>query len=185
MGTAGGGAIRIIAGAWRGTRIRVTASKGLRPTPNRVRETVFNWLRTDLPGARCLDLFAGTGALGFEAVSRGAASCDLIERERPLVDSLTELKNRLRANSIAVHHGDALQWLKEKPRRYDIVFIDPPFNTVGLAPLLDKLLDGWVAHKSKVYVEVDKDGLITQKHWQVLKQGATRDVNYALLQYRR
>ena len=94
MGTAGGGAIRIIAGAWRGTRIRVTAAKGLRPTPNRVRETVFNWLRTDLPGARCLDLFAGTGALGFEAVSQSASSCYLIKHKHPLKNNQTKLKNK-------------------------------------------------------------------------------------------
>ena len=185
MGIGESRTIRITAGIWRGTRIPVMAVRGLRPTPSRVRETVFNWLRTDLPGARCLDLFAGTGALGFEAVSRGAASCDLIERNRPLVEGLTALKSRLRASSITVYHDDALQWLKEEPRQYDVVFLDPPFDTIELKALLEALSEGWVVNESKIYVEVSRQDLTIQKDWQVLKQGTTRKVSYALLQYRR
>ena len=178
------GTVRIIAGDWRGTRIPVAAKAGLRPTPDRIRETVFNWLSGDLPGARCLDLFAGTGALGFEAVSRGAASCDLIEQDRDLVAALEALKERLAATSITIHQADAFTWLSGPPRHYDIVFVDPPFDATAVARVLDRLKGGWIVPESMIYIEAPRDGLPDALHWHALKRDATRQVSYALLQYR-
>ena len=178
------GTVRIIAGQWRGTRIPVVQKQGLRPTPDRVRETVFNWLAADLPGARCLDLFAGTGALGFEAVSRGAASCDLVEQDSALVTALGVLKQRLDATSITIHHAEVFAWLTGQPRCYDIVFVDPPFDDTAITRVLERLNGGWIVPQSTVYVEAPRNQLTEALGWQMLKCDATRQVSYALLQYR-
>ncbi len=149
-----------------------------------MRETVFNWLSDDLPGARCLDLFAGTGALGFEAVSRGAASCDLIEHDRILAEALCSLKDRLAATSIAIHHADAFTWLNGPPQRYDIVFVDPPFDSIAPMRVLERLNGGWIAPESMIYVEAPRDRWTDDDRWHALKRDATRRVSYALLQRR-
>src|SRR5690606_15336453 len=122
------GRIRIIGGTLRGSRLDVPDRPGLRPTADRVRETLFNWLQPVLPGARCLDAFAGTGALGLEAASRGAASVLALERDPALATALRAAVQRLGATTVEVHAADALAWLARPPdRRFDIVFLDPPF----------------------------------------------------------
>ena len=125
----GAGEIRIIGGLWRRTRLPVAQRPGLRPTPDRVRETLFNWLGQDLGGWRCLDAFAGTGALGFEAASRGAASVLMNEQDATLVQQLQRLRERLEAQTVRVLRGDALGCLRQvAPATLDLVLLDPPFD---------------------------------------------------------
>ncbi|NNM51111.1 MAG: 16S rRNA (guanine(966)-N(2))-methyltransferase RsmD [Pseudomonadales bacterium] len=149
--------VRIISGRWRGRWIEFLDSPGLRPTPNRVRETLFNWLQGYVPGARVLDLFAGSGALGFEAASRGASRCTLIERDARNIDMLQAQANKLVTDSIDIIQADALTWLKQ-PRHentYDVVFVDPPFD-LGLwqATLASLIQYQWLALGAQVYVEM-------------------------------
>jgi 16S rRNA (guanine966-N2)-methyltransferase len=147
--------LRIIGGAWRGRRIRFPGEGGIRPTPDRVRETLFNWLMAKVPGSRCLDLFAGSGALGLEALSRGAAHATFIERERVNVASLRETSALLAPGRSTVIEADALAWLAGPPQAFDIVFLDPPF-TAGVHAEAMRLLDarGWLAADAWIYIEM-------------------------------
>lgn len=121
--------VRIIGGQWKRTKLPVADLPGLRPTPDRVRETLFNWLGQDLDGWRCLDAFAGSGALGFEAASRGAAQVVMLERERSLSQSLNSIKAKLNADMVRIEPGDALAWMRRSPPgSFELVFIDPPFD---------------------------------------------------------
>jgi 16S rRNA (guanine(966)-N(2))-methyltransferase RsmD len=129
--------VRVIGGSWKRSKLPVADRPGLRPTPDRVRETLFNWLGQALAGWRCVDAFAGSGALGFEAASRGAAEVVLLERDPVLVASLAATKERLQAAAIRVERADALQWLGRAPAgAFDLVFLDPPFDSALLAPAL-------------------------------------------------
>jgi len=144
--------VRIIGGQYRRRLLDFPGSAGLRPTPDRVRETLFNWLGQDLPGWSCLDLFAGSGALGFEAASRGAGRVILIERERAAVDALEKNRTVLGATQIDILRADALAWLANSPETFDLIFVDPPFDS----DLAATVLPGLVRHlKSggQVYVE--------------------------------
>lgn len=125
----GAGEVRIIGGQWKRTRLKVVSKPGLRPTPDRVRETLFNWLGQDLTGWRCLDAFAGTGVLGFEAASRGAALVLMLEHDPALVAQLAAQQQRLGADAVRVQRGDAVSALRQAtPASVDLVFIDPPFD---------------------------------------------------------
>ena len=130
----------------------------LRPTPDRVRETLFNWLAADIEGARCLDLFAGTGALGFEAASRGAAAVVMVERERAAAVALSNAARTLGADNVMVVRADALRWRPAGGDRFDIVFLDPPYTgpmpEAALARL-DRI--GALAPRCRVYLETDRD----------------------------
>lgn len=129
--------VRIIGGLWKRSKLPVPALPGLRPTPNRVRETLFNWLGQDLSGWRVLDAFAGSGALGFEAASRGAAEVLLLERDAALCRSLQASATRLGASQVQVQSADALAWMARcAPARYELVLLDPPFDTGLQAPAL-------------------------------------------------
>lgn len=129
--------VRIIGGQWKRTKLPVSDVPGLRPTPDRVRETVFNWLGQNLSGWRCLDAFAGSGALGFEAASRGAADVVLIERDRKLAAGLAAVKQRLDAGQLRVENADALHWMARCPAAsFELVFIDPPFDATLMGPAL-------------------------------------------------
>ena len=126
--------VRLIGGQWKRSKLPVADRPGLRPTPDRVRETLFNWLGQDLSGWRCLDAFAGSGALGFEAASRGAAEVVLIERDPVLARSLAASQQRLKAEALRVETGDALAWMRRcAPQRFELVLLDPPFDA-GLLP---------------------------------------------------
>lgn len=128
------GEVRLIGGQWKRSKLPVIDKPGLRPTPDRVRETLFNWLGHDLTGWRCLDAFAGSGALGFEAASRGAAEVLLLERDADLVRSLRASQQRLKADTLQVEQADALAWMARcAPQRFDLVLLDPPFGA-GLQP---------------------------------------------------
>ena len=123
------GEVRLIGGRWKRSKLPVADRPGLRPTPDRVRETLFNWLGQDLAGWRVLDAFAGSGALGFEAASRGATEVLLLERDAVLVRGLSEVKARLKADAVQVLAADALAWLKRcTPERFELVLLDPPFD---------------------------------------------------------
>ena len=133
----GAGEIRIIGGQWKRTRLKVATQPGLRPTPDRVRETLFNWLGQDLTGWRCLDAFAGTGALGLEAASRGAAAVRLVEQDAALVAQLNTLQQRLGAANVVVQRGDGTTALRQTPPgTLDLVFLDPPFDSALFLPAL-------------------------------------------------
>jgi len=179
------GNVRLIAGQWRGTRLAVADAPGLRPTSDRVRETLFNWLMPKLPGARVLDLFAGSGALGLEALSRGAASAVLIERDPSLATALREVTARLPGGDAAtVVQGDALTWLGSQPDAgFDLAFVDPPFAAQLWDEVLPRLLpklaaDGWL------YLETPRAAASAlPAGWVSHREGHTREVRYAL--YRR
>ncbi|MGB7990077.1 MAG: 16S rRNA (guanine(966)-N(2))-methyltransferase RsmD [Candidatus Methylophosphatis roskildensis] len=150
--------IRIIGGAWRSRLLEVAAVPGLRPTPDRVRETLFNWLGQDLDGLTCLDLFAGTGALGFEAASRGAARVTMVERDGKTLAQLEANAARLEASNIEIRRADALDFLRETARGeahgFDLVFLDPPYRQGWLArvePLLGEVL----SEAALLYVEAE------------------------------
>ena len=125
----GNSSIRIIAGEWRSRRLPVIDVPGLRPSGDRSRETLFNWLQAHIPGSKCVDLFAGTGALGFEAASRGAVSVALLERDSRALAYLGRSKDLLNAEQVSIHHGVAMRWLDEQDAdTYNIIFVDPPFQ---------------------------------------------------------
>jgi 16S rRNA (guanine966-N2)-methyltransferase len=181
----GAGSVRIIGGRWRGTRLQVADSPGLRPSSDRVRETLFNWLQPVLPGARVLDLFAGTGVLGLEAVSRGAASARLVEAEPGLARALEAVVARLGAgDEISVHQGDALAWLGAQPGpAFDIAFVDPPF-AAGLWETVLAALPAVLAADAWLYVESPSAHVpVMSPEWALHRENRTRDVRYAL--YRR
>jgi len=131
--------VRIIGGQYRRRLLDFPGSAGLRPTPDRVRETLFNWLGQDLPGWSCLDLFAGSGALGFEAASRGAGRVIMIERDRAAIDALEKNRTTLGANQVDILRADALAWLANSHETFDLVFVDPPFDSNLAATVLADL----------------------------------------------
>ncbi|MFC0678942.1 16S rRNA (guanine(966)-N(2))-methyltransferase RsmD [Lysobacter korlensis] len=177
------GKVRLIGGRWRGTKLAVPDVAGLRPTSDRVRETLFNWLMPVLPGASVLDLFAGSGALGLEALSRGAARAVLVERDAGLAAAMRETTARLDGGEAAtVVQSDALAWLGAQPdAQFDIAFVDPPFAaglwSAALEALSPKLrAQGWL------YVESPPDAhWALPAGWQLHREGRTREVRYALL----
>ena len=158
---ASGGQVRIIAGQWRGRRLNFPNIDGLRPSGDRVRETLFNWLQEDLPDAHCLDLFAGSGALGFEAASRQAAKVVMVEQDAKAIYALRQHRDNLAASTVDIIHQDALSWLKKtKPANnaFNIVFLDPPFASNLLAEALQALEEGqWLAPDALVYSESPVD----------------------------
>lgn len=175
------GKVRVIGGRWRGTRLEVPSVAGLRPTSDRVRETVFNWLMPWLPGARVIDLFAGTGALGLEALSRGAASAVLVERDASLAAALRGTLARLEGGERGqVLQGDGLAFLRGSTDTFDIAFVDPPFAG-DLWTQAWPLLAPRLAPEAMVHVEspVDVDPAVPAD-WVVHREGRTREVRYAL-----
>lgn len=180
--TGAAGAVRIVGGHWRGTRLPVADATGLRPTPDRVRETLFNWLQPMLPGARALDLFAGSGALGLEAVSRGARNAVLVEHDPGLAQSLRAVVERLQAGDrVEVVRADALAWLRAPLHgRFDLVFLDPPFAAGLWRPVLDNL-SPWLAEGAWLYLEAPLGTAIQPGgEWLPHREGATREVRYGL-----
>lgn len=148
--------VRIIGGLWKRSKLPVPDAPGLRPTPDRVRETLFNWLGPHLDGWRCLDAYAGTGALGFEAASRGAAEVTLVERDGRLAQALRATQQRLHAEAVKVEAGDALAWMARcAPDRFELVFIDPPFDADVFVPALQAAARV-VVPDGFIYLEADR-----------------------------
>ncbi|WDS36335.1 16S rRNA (guanine(966)-N(2))-methyltransferase RsmD [Pseudoxanthomonas sp.] len=178
----GAGQVRIVGGRWRNTRLPVPNLPGLRPSSDRVRETLFNWLTGELAGARVLDLFAGTGALGLEAMSRGADSAVLVERDPGLARQLGEVVTRLKAaDQVTVVNADALAWLEQQPdAAFDIAFVDPPF-AAGLWDAVLARLPRLLAPGAWLYIESPHDQAPALPPGFVLhREGSTREVRYAL-----
>jgi 16S rRNA (guanine(966)-N(2))-methyltransferase RsmD len=178
----GNSAVRIIGGEWRSRVIRFPAASGLRPTPDFVRERLFNWLGQDLTGRRCLDLFAGSGALGFEALSRGAAEVVMVEISREVHRRLAATANELGAGQrIRLVVGDALHFLASPPRRFDVVFVDPPYAS-GLAARALERLPAALAPGAVVYVESDA-AFAPGPDWRVTREGRAGAVHHRLMEW--
>lgn len=150
------GDLRIIGGRWRGRRLSLLTQSGVRPTGDRVRETLFNWLAPIIDGARCLDLFAGSGALGLEALSRGADDVIFVERDAAVARQLARSLEQLDCRDATVIHGDAMRFLNEQREPFDIVFVDPPFGDIDLGNLCTLLERGWLAHGARIYLEMSR-----------------------------
>ena len=174
------GRVRIIGGEHRGRRLAVADRPGLRPTPDRVRETLFNWLGQRLDGLSCLDLFAGSGALGFEAASRGAARVVMVENDRPAHIALEKIKDLLAAKAVAVHFGDAFEFLRRGGERFDVVFLDPPFGQNALAAVLEQLPPRLVPG-ARVYLEAPAPQALPEP-WRELRRGRAGQVSFQLLE---
>jgi 16S rRNA (guanine966-N2)-methyltransferase len=175
--------LRIIGGEWRGRRIRFPAVEGIRPTPDRVRETLFNWLAAVVSGSRCLDLFAGSGALGLEALSRGAAAVTFVERDRAAASGLRATAELLAPDRAVVVQADANSWLARDTTPFDIVFLDPPFDSDLLAGALDALESrGWLAADAWIYVEMPARGgpPPIPASWRLHRSGRAGEVGYHL-----
>jgi 16S rRNA (guanine(966)-N(2))-methyltransferase RsmD len=173
------GEIRIIGGQWKRSKLPVPDLPGLRPTSDRVRETLFNWLGQTLTGWRVLDAFAGSGALGFEAASRGADAVVMVEREAVLVDGLRASQKRLQATAITVHRANALNWMTACAERFDLIFLDPPFAD----DLFDRALSAAVpllAEGGLIYVESPRE-IAPPPGFIAWRQGRAGAVHYQLL----
>lgn len=171
--------VRIIGGSWRSRILRFPDEADLRPTPDRVRETLFNWLGRNLAGAACLDLFAGSGALGFEALSRGAASVVLVEKNAAALRALRENATRLGAEKATIVRGDALEFARGAHSRFDVVFVDPPYR-LGLQAEALGVVAGLLAEGGRVYVE--SDAAIEPPHgWTSVKHARAGRVHFYLL----
>jgi 16S rRNA (guanine966-N2)-methyltransferase len=178
------GYIRIIAGQHRGRKLPVLMADGLRPTTDRVKETVFNWLMPYIQDANCLDCFAGSGGLGFEAISRGASSAILVELNKAAAQQLNDNKALLKANNIRVIQQNALNFLHSNQQAYSLVFIDPPFRK-GLAQKAAELLvEKGLTDEALIYVEMEADDNLQMmpSHWQLLKEKVAGQVIYRLYQ---
>lgn len=175
-------ALRIIGGAWRSRRISFPASEDLRPTPDRVRETVFNWLAAQLPGAVCLDLFAGSGAFGFEALSRAAARVVLVEKRLEVVAALRHNREQLRAEQADIVHADAADYLRGPVEAFDIVFIDPPYASGLLGPCAELLeARGWLKPDAFIYLEAPQGEVPPlPESWRLMRSKTAGQVGYHL-----
>ena len=176
--------VRLIGGQWRRSKLPVADKPGLRPTPDRVRETLFNWLGQDLAGWRVLDAFAGSGALGFEAASRGAAEVRLLERDPALARSLADSARRLKAETLHITRTDALAWMRAAaPAQFDLVLLDPPFDAGLQAPALAAAVPllapgGWLYLESPAPLQdADRPDALAPR-----RQGRAGTVHYHLLQ---
>ena len=171
--------VRIGGGSWRSRLIKFGDSQGLRPTPDRVRQTLFNWLGQDLTGKTCLDLFAGTAVLGFEALSRNAKSAVIIEKTTAVYKAILENKEALKADNAQVLNIDALTFLAKNQQKFDVIFLDPPYKHGWLEQVLP-LLPAHLSADGVVYAEAEyalQDGAM----WQVVKQSKAGNVYYHLL----
>jgi len=178
------GRLRIVAGKWRSRLLPVADEPGLRPTSERIRETLFNWLASTIEGSRCLDLFAGSGALGLEALSRGAKEVVFVENSARATAVLKESVNMLEASGARIHQADAIKYLKSEPEPFDIVFLDPPFAADLLEDLCRLLSEGnWLAEGGRVYLEQDRERPLPElpDGWTPLNDKTAGQVRYALV----
>ena len=178
---AGANRVRIIGGALRSRLISFPPSRDLRPTPDRVRETLFNWLGQDLTGKSCLDLFSGSGALGFEAASRGARRVVMVENDATVFRALVANREALAAGAVELKKADALEFLRAGDGVYDVVFLDPPFKA-GYWPRLAPLLPPRLAPGALVYYESGAPAELPPG-WEIWRQGRAGQVSYQLLKW--
>ncbi len=175
--------LRIIGGDWRSRVVHFPDAAGLRPTPDRVRETLFNWLGQRLDGLACIDLFAGSGALGFEARSRGASRVTMIERDRRVCEQLRRSLAELGAEGVEVVQGDAIAWLARSGGTYDVAFVDPPYAS-GLAGPALAALEPHLAPGARVYVEAAEAPAPPSPAWTCRREARAGAVKFALFEYR-
>ncbi len=179
------GFVRIISGLWRGRKLPVYDAEGLRPTTDRVKETLFNWLAQDIPNARVLDLFSGSGALGFESASRQAQHVTLLEKNAQAYQQLQSNVHTLNASNIEAIHADTLAFLEQTGTPHDIVFIDPPFRQ-GLLNDVIHLLEqnNWLSTNAMIYIEAEKELSldIVPTHWQLYREKIAGQVCYRLFE---
>ncbi len=176
--------VRIIAGRWRGTKLPVVLQDDVRPTPNRVREALFNWLQTRIEGSHCLDLFAGSGALGFEAVSRGAAHATLVDNDQQIVSILSKQVEKLDAQEISLARADALSYIQNCSTQFDVIFLDPPFSKYDPNELLQQVVDSnCIKIGGLVYLEAspEKFPQSPPESWQWQRQLKAGQVECGLL----
>jgi len=182
--------LRIIGGQWRGRKLAIADIEGLRPTGDRIRETLFNWLMGDIPESRCLDLFAGSGALGLECLSRGAEEVILLEKNTIAAEQLRQHCKLLNTTKGKIINADTLNWLKQpslKPQSIDIVFIDPPFaGDLWQAAISALENSDLLANNALIYVETSKNTLLTTpEDWKLTKEKTTGQVCYRLFSLHR
>lgn len=182
------GSIRIIGGNWRGRKLKTLESPGLRPTPNRIRETLFNWLQMWIEGKHCLDLFSGTGSLCLEALSRGAADAVMVEKNKNVLRILQENLAQFPNSHANIVMLDALTYLSGEAKQFDLVFVDPPFAQGEIIPpCLKKLCESWLAPGAKVYLEQNADNNVAREYiptqLTLLKEKVTGQVHYSLYQH--
>jgi 16S rRNA (guanine(966)-N(2))-methyltransferase RsmD len=180
-GNRGAGALRVIGGKYRSRVLRVPDRPGLRPTPDRVRETLFNWLGQDLSGLACLDLYAGSGALGFEAASRGAARVVLVETDRTVLAELERSRAALDAVQVTIVSSEAADFLARERGKFDVVFVDPPFRQNAVTATL-ALLPARLQPGARVYVESEAPVEVPAP-WTELKRARAGQVSYQLLRW--
>lgn len=179
------GQLRIIGGEWRGRRLQFPAVTDLRPTPDRVRETLFNWLQMHIAGTRCLDLFSGSGALGLEALSRGAREVVMVEQDRAAVAQIRQHLLTLKSNDGRVENSDVFRFLEGAATPFDVVFLDPPYRLGALAHCCQLLeQNGWLKDDAIIYLEDSaKNGEPPlPAHWELLRSKKAGDVGYYLAQ---
>jgi len=179
------GQVRIISGLWRGRKLPVHDAEGLRPTTDRVKETLFNWIAQDVPNARCLDLFAGSGGLGFECASRQAESVTMLEMNPQAFSQLKANINTLNASNIEAINTDSLAYLRQTGTPYDVVFIDPPFRKGLLDEALLHLEDnGWLANNAMIYIETEKELSLPElpESWQLYREKSAGQVCFRLFE---
>ena len=176
--------IKIIGGKWKGTNLTFLDEPELRPTGNRIRETLFNWLQPYIQGSTCLDLFAGSGCLGLEALSRGAANCVMVEKNESVKSHLAENIEKLSASTELIHN-DAINYLSSKAfnQTFDIVFLDPPFNSNLYVPTMRTLeLNHWLSHDALIYIEARSDSSMFKipDNWSLFREQVAGNVRYML-----
>ena len=179
--------LRIIGGQWRGRKLDFPAVEGLRPTPDRVRETLFNWIQADLPGAQCLDLFSGSGALGLEALSRGAGSVTFVDRAPAVISQLRTNLNLLKAQNAEIIAASAQDWLAQQKAdeevRYDLVFLDPPFRQDMALPICTLLEErNLLQAHALIYLETEAELALEglPNNWQLYREKQAGQVAYRL-----
>lgn len=178
------GYIRIISGKWRGQKIPIPKTKKIKPTLNRIKETLFNWLTPNIKNSNCLDCFSGTGALSIEALSRDALSVTLLEKNHKITIHIKKYLKKLKINNANVIETDTIKYLKKKGKPYDIIFLDPPFKKkillIQTAFLLEK--NGWLKKNTLIYIETEKKTNMKKlpKNWKIYKKRNNKKIFYYL-----
>lgn len=172
--------VRIIGGEWRGRKLDIVDVPELRPTPDRVRETLFNWLQLHIIGKHCLDLFSGTGALGFEALSRGATSATFVDENPAVIKQLQQNKNILQAGNADIIKANVTQWLEKNQTTFDVVFMDPPYRKNLVIPVCNMLeQNGWLSDEAWIFIEQEKEAPVPQLpgNWTIQKETGAGQVS--------
>ncbi|MFT5889528.1 MAG: 16S rRNA (guanine966-N2)-methyltransferase [Zhongshania sp.] len=178
------GSLRIIGGQWRSRKLHFQDAEGLRPTSDRIRETLFNWLSPHIHGARCLDLFAGSGALGLEALSRYAAHCDFVDTESRSCQQIRHHLSILGSDTRGVHCQTAEAFIESHTIDHEVIFLDPPFRKDLLAPLIEILAAKNLNSGTLIYIETGRDEALPllPSHWQIIKDKQAGQVSYRLIE---